>query len=187
MFVVDWNGDGLPDILLSGGFDSNGASLPARVWSSNGSGGVTGPLYLTDSSGTVVPGATQVLDFDGDGQLDVVTVANRQLAVYRHTDGKSDQLTGIHDGFGKDILVTYKSIGDPSVYTPDTGCQVPQNCTNRGVWVVSEYSVTADYVATNPAAANKYSYVYAGGRTDMRGRGSLGASTQTVTNEKTLT
>ena len=99
-------------------------------------------------------------------------------------------LTGIHDGLAKDITVTYKPIGDSSVYTPDTSCTYPQNCTNRGLWVVSEHTVTADWGAAgapddpsqNPV--NKFSYNTRVAAATC-GRGWLGFSHRTVTDEQT--
>src|SRR5439155_27319667 len=69
------------------------------------------------------------------------------------------------------------------VYSPGSDCKYPQRCTTGGLWVVSSYSVTADWGTSGKpqgsagAAApqvNTFSFQYADGRSDVRGRGWLG-------------
>jgi RHS repeat-associated protein len=114
------------------------------------------------------------------------TAAAQQI--YRHAGNAPDQLVRIHDGLGKDTAVSYKSIGDSTVYVPDTDCLYPFNCTNRALWVVSSYSVNADWDAQGKPAVpslSRYHFNYSGGRSDVRGRGWLGFATQRMTNDQT--
>jgi RHS repeat-associated protein len=183
---TDLNGDGILDVLV----ESN--STPVAAYVADGAGGVVPNPVISNTSGKQIQGLGQPFDFDGDGAMDFFSGTGGLSVpvhnfVYRHAGKKPDQLTKIHDGRGKEIVVTYKALGDHSVYTPANDCTYPQNCTNRGMWVVSEFSVTADWTPAVPSAVNKYSYTYAGGRSDLRGRGWLGFETQTVTDEQTQT
>jgi len=217
MEIADWNGDGLPDILFSAipepaqsgqaaqscaipqppyGGTLVGAPCAISAYTSLGGNGVRADGPLVDTSGNYIFGPIQQLDFDGDGQVDLYARDyNGNFQIFRHAGNKPDQLKGIHDGLLKDIGITYKSIGDTSVYTPSTDCEYPLSCVNRGIWVVSEYSVTADWdvngkpsPASNPLGTpvlNKFSYTYSRGMTDLRGRGWLGFENQTMTDEQT--
>jgi YD repeat-containing protein len=126
----------------------------------------------------------QTLDFDGDGLLDFIS----GTAVYRHSGNKADQLTSVLDGLGGETTITYKPVSDPSVYSATNDCAWPKNCLTHGQWVVSEYTTTADWDTngkpTNPTR-NGYQFFYTGGRSDLRGRGWLGFTTRTVTDEQT--
>jgi RHS repeat-associated protein len=192
--VADVTGDGYSDIILTQ-LDSNGNPVGATVWSPDGSGAIRGPLTITDTTGMeIAEFSLESQDFDGDGQPDLAAGPYPSgipgTTVYLHTGNKPDELTSIQDGYGKNIVVQYKSIGDPTVYTPDTGCTYPEHCTNKGLWVVSQYTVTTDAQFSGAQAAptvNTFNYTYASGRSDVRGRGWLGFGTQTVYNPDTST
>jgi RHS repeat-associated protein len=186
--IMDWDGDGLPDILVSQPTNIQGQPHDGhiRVYQSRGAGGLVAAGELQSTAGTPLIGPFRSLDFDGDGQTDLILDGG----VFRHAGNKPDQMTGVHDGLGKDIAVTYKSIGDASVYAPDTTCVYPVNCTNRGIWVVSDYSETADWGADGKPTktappVNRFSYTYSGGRSDLHGRGWLGFHIRTETDQQT--
>jgi hypothetical protein len=65
MAVVDWNADGALDVLVAklgpAGFSE------IRIWTNNGTGGLTGPMNLSEVSGT----SFQVGDLNRDGRLDL--------------------------------------------------------------------------------------------------------------------
>ncbi len=183
-----------PDIVLSQ-TDATGTPVPAFVWTADEAGSLQGPVPLTDTNGLNLEWTGSSVDFDGDGQYDFMGLTPNQTPaipqLYRHAGNKPDELKGIHDGFGKNVGIAYKSIGDSNVYTADAVCSYPQHCANKGLWVVSQYTVTSDWVSdtaqTQTPPVNTFNYSYASGRSDLRGRGWLGFGRQTVTNVDTGT
>lgn len=129
---------------------------------------------------------TQVLDWNGDGLTDVITVdAARRLMLYVRKGRKADVLTRIEDGFGSSSTVEYASIADPRqptvdiprVYSPGgVGCEYPLRCLKAGVWVVRR--VVRD---TGTAIPAELIHSYADARVDIRGRRALGFRRHAVT------
>jgi RHS repeat-associated protein len=186
MQIGDWNGDGLPDILIA-----DATTQTIRAYTSDGMGGVnpTGPLL--DTAGNPITGAPAVLDFDGDAQLDF-DASNQSVGathnLYHHVGTTPDLLTAAHEGMGRDVTVQYSPLTSSPGYVPATGCQYPLQCTNRGLWVVSRYDISADWGPSgkaSPPVTDAFTFQYARGMSDLRGRGFLGFSQQIVTNLQT--
>jgi RHS repeat-associated protein len=205
--IADLNEDGLPDLLIANDMyaSTTAEGGPIVAYTSMGAQGVTGGVVTNSNAQPILQGGSEnndnpneppsvfgvdTLDFDGDGRPDVYAAGK----IYAHTGQKADQLVGVHDGLGKDIAVEYEPIGNSATYTPGEGCHYPQSCVRSGLWVVSRYSVTADWGAegkppgppsSDVPPVTSFSLAYADGRSDVRGRGWLGFAKKTVTDDQT--
>ncbi|HVZ89198.1 MAG TPA: RHS repeat-associated core domain-containing protein [Polyangia bacterium] len=125
----------------------------------------------------------QMLDIDGDGLQDFLTVdAQNNIQVYRHKSQRAPMLKQIFDsGLDRHTSVTYSPVA--RVSTPTTKpCSYPLYCPQSGVWVVSEVQSESQTVpGTNQLTELTDDYSYSGARTDLRGRGWLGMESRTVT------
>jgi|GEM_PF-2700140 RHS repeat-associated protein len=205
--VVDLNGDGLPDVLIANNSQASSGAGPIAAYFSRGAQGVQGSA-LNDDAGQPIqqggadpatpeaPWGVETLDIDGDGLTDVYANGN----VFRHKGKRADMLVAIHDGLSKDTAIAYEPIappamGLPGVYTPGTTCLYPQECIKSGIWVVSKYSVSAEWgPAGKPQgqagssmgpAVDEFTFQYTDGRSDARGRGWLGFAQKTMTESDT--
>lgn len=110
------------------------------------------------------------------------TSAPQPLWIYRNTSflPTSGKLTAVTDGFGNRTDISYASLADGGVYTPETSAAYPLADITLPLHVVSGTT------ATNGAAgAVNMSYAYGGMKAHMRGLGLLGFATTTATNETT--
>jgi RHS repeat-associated protein len=141
-------------------------------------------------SGTTTPEpeyrTTQVLDWNGDGLMDIITVdTSGHLKVYKRKGKKADLLVRVQDGFFANTQVTYAPMSDAATYTPGSAsdCKYPLRCLRSGNWLVSTSSV--DTGVNGEDAVSSYKYTDA--RSDMRGRGWLGMQKQETTREVDFT
>ena len=192
--VIDYNGDGLQDLLLLGGAPSPlhpANTLAVLVSTGSGFQPVSLPLGLPVGQEVNLPGNTpearrgwlmsQVLDANGDGLDDFLQVVGNEFHVYTRLGTKSDLLIGVTDSLGARESFDYASSSDRTVYTPGGGCSYPQTCALRGIWMVSRHTVTA---AGTPTRRDDV-YRYADGRVDLTGRGWLGFGLRTETDQVT--
>jgi RHS repeat-associated protein len=174
--VVDFNGDGRDDVL---DFESGGQ---IHVWTDNAF--VRVPLNLTFnfSPDPHSWSSTQVLDFDGDGALDLITAGrDRMLRAFKRLGGVPDQLTGIGDLTARGRTeIEYSTLADRKVHTPGT-CSYPLTCLTSGRSVVASHQTTTDIDRSGPPSWDKYTHRYEQARADLHGRGWLGFAAHTVT------
>ena len=131
--LVDWDGDGDIDVLLgtSSGkvryFDRQGDILQEKT-------GARNPFHLINLSAHV---ATKVVDWDGDGHLDVVLGAGTHLHFFKQINGTLQEVTGKANplqqgvfpsrfisnvGFSAPEVVDWDGDGDVDVFVgQDTG------------------------------------------------------------------
>lgn len=157
-----------PAILHAPGFTytSLGASVPI---------GFSQTTYNTQTGFPMCSGTystSRVLDLNGDGLMDFVqiepgTQPQGKLVLYTHRGQRPGLLFRITDGLGKQTVVDYKPITDPSVHTP-AQCSYPLNCSPRGMWLVWKHTVDS---SGTPAV---YQHKYSGGKSDLRGLGWIG-------------
>lgn len=186
--VADLTGDGLDDVLLV-------SSMTLLV--SNGIGG------FSAQSLPIIPGTNsydgvavssnrrfeQLLDYDGDGQLDLSLMRSANLftagtpTIYRRTGSPPGLLQTITGGVTTaKVTFTHDAIRPAaSFYQAGSGCKYPQTCVKKGLWVVTATSVES----SDPASPNRVTYSYADGRADVTGRGWLGFASRTETDEAT--
>ena len=167
---------GLRPVVADVIVDESGRTVPMNtlVWSCE----LTGALRVERDPGREYR-VSQVLDWNGDGLMDIVTVdRDKRLVVHARRGKKADVLTAVEDGYQSRTDVEYAAIADPQVSDVDgsrvytaasLGCQYPLRCLKSGAWVVRK--VTRD---TGTAVPADFIHSYADGRIDLRGRRSLG-------------
>lgn len=183
--VADFNDDGLEDIYLVSsstllqadgqlGFVEKTLPIAAGVDSCQSSACPAFARRKWD----------QLLDFNGDGLIDVLQMRDGSGRVLQRVGTKPGLLETISGGtLAPEVRFTYKAA--PGFQTPGS-CAYPHYCLRKGMWLVSEVGVQANVSAkTYPAGFNRTSYVYSGGRFDIRGRGWLGFAERVVTDEQT--
>lgn len=135
------------------------------------------------------PGWITIGDFTGDGQTQLMNFGNNcysgtnasgspQLRTYRPggMSASSGRVTSVTDGFGNTTGITYKSLANGNVYTKDSGSEYPMADISAALPVVS--SVTT---SDGAAGSKSISYTYGGLKAHLRGKGLLGFSGMTVT------
>lgn len=135
------------------------------------------------------PGWITIGDFTGDGQTQLMNFGNNcysgtnasgspQLRTYRPggMSASSGRVTSVTDGFGNTTGITYKSLANGNVYTKGSGSEYPMADISAALPVVS--SVTT---SDGAAGSKSISYTYGGLKAHLRGKGLLGFSGMTVT------
>jgi RHS repeat-associated protein len=164
--VADFDSDGRQDVLIIG--------TGGYTWADGGFRRFGLPQLGAASA------ATQPLDVDGDGAMDIVDVEDGHLRIFRRLGGQPDQVTMFGSlGAGPAVEVTYSTLADRDVHTPGT-CGYPQICLRRGQSVVKRHRV-AMYVAIGENHWDAVTHTYAGARADLLGRGWLGFERHTTT------
>ncbi|MFY2560891.1 RHS repeat-associated core domain-containing protein [Corallococcus terminator] len=204
--VMDFNLDGKQDLLLTDSsygvdpgpatrlhhvvLESNGTGFTVRnlaipVGQPTGRGNLQSvsaddpAMYSYKGSGWGMK-FTQLLDANGDGLTDIIQMEGGQFVLYLRNAYKPDVLKQVTDGLNNTATVTFEAttfVSPSSVanhHTPGT-CVHPQSCNMRAQWLVVRHAETGWDSATRD-----FSYTYAGGRTDLLGRGWLGFSSRTV-------
>jgi RHS repeat-associated protein len=127
-------------------------------------------------------------DVNGDGLTDFANTAcvmtqpgvftNCSLGVRLAKGPFSDLLTSVTGGFGGTTSVEYMPISNPAVYTRGGAAAYPLRDGQSSMYVMSRH-VESDA----RGASYGFSYRYSGARVDVRGRGWLGFTTMTSTEE----
>jgi RHS repeat-associated protein len=186
--VVDFNGDGRDDVLVfHSGKPKPGDTwrgLQVYLWTDNAF--VRAPLDLEIGDPNLGEwDNTQVLDFDGNGALDLVNVGtDGRLRAFQRLGGVPDQLIGIGDVSSRGRTeISYTTLADRTparrVYTPGT-CDYPLTCPISGTSVVAEHSITSDLGTGTEPMWDSYQHTYKAARADLHGRGWLGFAEHTV-------
>ena len=172
---VDFNADGLSDLTCgeSKGRQmillSNGSSV--RSPNSSAEGIVLSSWCKTQN------GMTEPLDFNGDGLGDLTCHdgSGTQFAMI-HTPGFPDLVSGVSDGLGSKIALTYKPLTDSSIYAKGSAVAWPILDV-----VTPQYVVASVSTSDGRGASYVFDYKYRGARTDMEDRRWLGFQLVTTT------
>ncbi|NTX33286.1 VCBS repeat-containing protein [Myxococcus sp. CA033] len=206
--LLDYNMDGRQDLLLTDSYNdrgtirtnltvllSTGAGFTSKVLTGLPVGMSTGQGFTSPlGSTTDLEGAgwgqklTRVGDINGDGLQDIIQVVGNvftsQLVVHLRQGLKPDLLRRVTDGNGKWASFEHRALGNSPGHFTAGGCTYPQYCGVRGMWAVNAYMT--DNGLDGPDAFFHWSILaYEGARTDLRGRGWLGFSRRTVTDQIT--
>jgi YD repeat-containing protein len=114
--------------------------------------------------------------FIGDVNNDGIADMNYRGTITLGKTQQPDLLTGVTDGFGAWTNIEYNPLSS-QVYTPDTTKPIfPQAPVNRSMQVVRSVSTSSGFQGANTRYFN-----YVGGKQDLQGRGFLGFTSITVT------
>jgi virulence plasmid B protein/VCBS repeat protein len=174
VFVVDVNGDGLPDILAItddyvGVQLNTGSGFGPKVQWASSTFNPRGGWFSTAYHAQIF-----ITDANGDGLPDVLAITDDYVGV-QSTSGPSgfrsaDRLLTVDNGFGHTTSVQYKPLTDITTYVKDNAASYPVNNFSGPLYVVSNSS-SSDGIGGTLAREHKYG----GMRIDVgTGRGSLG-------------
>ncbi|MBQ7471603.1 MAG: VCBS repeat-containing protein, partial [Prevotella sp.] len=192
ILVNDFDHDGKSDIIVSKLLDGDISSI---CWlRSTGSALTEYKLVRTTDPDDVFCGRIILGDFTGNGELELMNYGNDiytyslntnnniQLRLYPSTSysANSGKVRSITDGYGRTENITYKSATSPSVYAKGTGSSYPLCDLTLDIPAVSS-------VAHDNGAAGSYTqfYHYGGLKAHLLGRGLLGFSSVSVTDNAT--
>ena len=125
--VVDFNGDGRDDVLVFHAgkpfHGETGRGLQVYTWNDNEFARADLDLDIGNPYGNVWDN-TQVLDFDGDGALDLVNAGtDGRLRVFQRQGEAPDQLVRVGNGVPRGRTeIRYTTLADRTVHTPGTSC-----------------------------------------------------------------
>ncbi len=168
--VHDWNSDGREDLLLRG----------ATTWHVALSNGDS--MRPIEDTGVPHDGSfgVRALDLNGDGLRDLAWRAGGQLRVRWRNGPKPDLLLAAADGFGARSVFSYGMLTDDAIYARGSGAVYPLQDLRPATTVVRELAVT-DGSGTGSMRATRFAYE--GLRHHLLGRGSLGFSKRTSTDQ----
>ncbi|NPU10059.1 hypothetical protein HL666_04745 [Bradyrhizobium sp. 83002] len=171
----DFNGDGNADFALIGG---NGPYIYEFISKGDGTFNYN-TLAMPNSWNFGAPPTTNYFmfsgDYNGDGRSDFAFMESTHIYTVFANGGPGDVITGITSGLGMQTSVTYSSMTNSVVYSKDSTATYPALELQVPLYVVSR-------VDTSNGVGGSYSstYVYAGAKADLSGRGMLGFRQMTV-------
>jgi RHS repeat-associated protein len=188
LFGGDWRaGNWTPTVLLRKGNTTRTVNLAAR---SPANGGVSWTAIETKEApdpnvgGIIGWRQAHVVDFDGDGLMDIVQVdrSTGKPALYRRKGSKPDMLKSVSRGISNlpSVKLEYASVSDSlaSSYAPGSCSSPSAPCNERdqqfvktGMWVVKNRLTDS---GDNNGSYRRRSYKYADGRTDRQSGSFLG-------------
>jgi len=117
-------------------------------------------------------------DFNGDGIVDLINPATDKEICYV-TSGKPGKLvSSIRNGLGIKSRYSYKSLTDPTVYTPENDASFPV------IDITAPWYVTSSISSDNGVADSIYmKYDYQGAKIHVEGKGFLGFMRKVVEND----
>jgi RHS repeat-associated protein len=161
--AMDWNGDGLTDILVA-----NGSTIGVYLSTGNG---------VSSLVSTSIPYSTNnvyfTLDANGDGLDDLGYWTTNNTYYYLHNGAGTppDLLSAVTDGYGNSASPTYASIAQ-SNYTGTTDRTYPYQSYIGPMYVVSR-AVFSDPSSASGGTYNQ-TFSYTGAYLSLQGRGFLG-------------
>lgn len=194
--VYDFNHDGKDDVLYGkanyhksySSFSNEYSNTKFRWLVSDGSSLTVVRSTQTDGENDSYVPFMMLGDFTGDGDVQLLCYGNSNiysgssgtegLRLYRNSgmSASSGRVTSVTDGFGNTTGITYKSLANGNVYTKGSGSEYPMADISAALPVVS--SVTT---SDGAAGSRSISYTYGGLKAHLRGKGLLGFSGMTVT------
>jgi len=158
--AMDWNGDGLTDILVA-----NGSTVGVYLSTGNGVSNLVSTSVPYSSSNTYF-----TFDANGDGLDDLGYWTSSATYYYPHNGAgqPADLASSMTDGFGNSASPTYVSLVQNN-YTPSTDATYPYQNYVGPMYVVSE-AVFSDPSSASGATYN-LTYWYYGAWTNLEGRG----------------
>lgn len=174
--VADMQGDGREDLLFVGAScaGANGQfaylSMPAMTLGSVSLGNY---LFRANDS-------AQALDVNRDGLTDFVHLTEMGFVLAKRKGEVPDVLKSVSTGTGLTHKFEYKPLSDANVYTP--GPQLSPPLHNVGL---TQQVVRRHVVAEDSTERRAWRYAYKDGRQHVGGRGWLGFSEVSVTDEQT--
>jgi hypothetical protein len=187
-YPLDYNGDGLTDIL-----QVHANQHWAHVLRSNGDGTFAQVFLQANQSGGPFQAAssnqTYPLDYNGDGLTDILQVhANQHWAQAISPTGiMANQLQSVTANEAK-TQVLYRSLSSvtpPYVKDAVTSCGHPCMNFQAPMYVVSEVKSSNGLGIAGAGGEYRSTYRYAGAKADQHGRGFLGFRQMTVKDEQT--
>ena len=187
--IADFNNDGADDVLVLHDGDPDGAGdyqrgMQLYTWRDGGFRRIGLDREAVQLFNGVGFPATDVLDVDANGVLDIIHLADGDpdfLKVLRRQGGEPDQLTGVSvNTVGPRVEIDYTTLANRGVHQPGTtNCQFPLTCPVRGGGVVMMHKLwNGD--GTEAAGWNVFYHRYQAARVDLAGRGWLGFEEHTV-------
>jgi RHS repeat-associated protein len=186
--VMDWNGDGLGDILVQ-----NGSTIGVYESTGNGLSGMVSTSFPYSSSNEYF-----TFDADGDGldDLGVWSLSSPYAVTYHQHNGDGqppDLLSSVTDGYGNFAKPAYVSIAQSAgtTYTPGapTGGLIcypnDSNCYQNyigPIYVVS--AVTYSDASNQPNGTYTLTHTYSNAQMDVDGRGFSGFKSHTVADSR---
>lgn len=163
--AMDWDGDGLTDIVIANGsylgvYYSNGSGVSSLQTTSIAYGGSTGSYY--------------VLDANADALDDLAFVSSAYALSYSLHNGAGtppDLMSEVLDGYGNYAKPTYVTIANNN-YSPYTDATYPYRDYQGSYYVVNAVTFNDP---TNPSTGTyQWTYWYAGAWLNLQGRGFSG-------------
>ncbi|MDJ0971916.1 MAG: FG-GAP-like repeat-containing protein, partial [Kiloniellales bacterium] len=175
LYFGDWNSDGITDTL----------------WYSRSSGsnhwyvgdGALGFTRTTDPISRFRLDDAEALyfgDWTGEGITSLLWYNTGGGNEWHANQIGLDQLVGVTDSLGRRTGITYAPLTDETIYTKGTGATLPEVDLADAIYVVEEIS-TDDGIGGQA----RLTYAYEGLRGHIQGRGSLGFSRISSTNQLT--
>lgn len=163
--AVDWDGDGMDDIIATNGY-------PTGTWGYYHSTGTNLGAWTSTGISFNDLGVAFVADVNGDGLFDIVSAipSTYQPTVYPHNGATvtPDLATSFTDGFGFGHSLAYVQLTNSSYYSKGSGAVYPEENFQGSRTVVASYNVTN---AAGLGSTYTISQYYSDARVNTQGRG----------------